>query len=139
MKFNEIAAESWSEWQPFMDTCLLPVTGLKGDEDPLQVTKALEALKDVMDRVEIPFKGRIVTYPAIHFFHPENDDPTYINRICQKIKEAGFKFVVIATAVPAIAAGCWQADAVISPVELDGHEGKEGIANKIAAMWERRM
>ncbi|MGO4375464.1 DUF2487 family protein, partial [Paenibacillus sp. MCAF20] len=67
MKFSEIEKEQWEELRPYLDTCLLPVTGMDGSEQPYEATEWLERLRDIMDLIEIPFKGRVVTYPACHY------------------------------------------------------------------------
>lgn len=59
MKFSDIREEDWARWEPWLDTCLLPLTGLNGTELPWEVTQSLEKLRDIMDLVEIPFKGRM--------------------------------------------------------------------------------
>jgi len=97
MKFSDIAKDQWGELKPYLDTCLLPVTGLTGREAPFEVTEHLERLRDAMDCVEIPFKGRVVTYPAYHFV---NEPPEYdrLNRLCASLKESvGFRYVVVMT------------------------------------------
>ncbi|WJH37540.1 YpiF family protein [Paenibacillus sp. CC-CFT747] len=70
VKFSEIREEQWKDLQPYLDTCLLPITGLTGTESPWMTTEALEMLRDIMDLVENPYKGRLVTYPALHYFSP---------------------------------------------------------------------
>ena len=67
MKFSDIDKEQWPELKPYLDTVLLPVTGLSGDEQPWEATRGLEKLRDLIDAVEIPFHGRVVIYPAYHY------------------------------------------------------------------------
>ena len=67
MKFSDIEEQNWEQLAPYLDTCLLPLTGLDGTEKPWQATNALEKLRDFLDLIEIPFRGRIVTYPAAHY------------------------------------------------------------------------
>lgn len=96
MKFSEINPAEWEELKPYLDTCLIPVTGLRGDEQPYEVVYALERLRDVMDWVEIPFKGRVVTYPA--FQYGQDDIMEQINAVCANVKSAGFKYVIVISA-----------------------------------------
>jgi 23S rRNA (pseudouridine1915-N3)-methyltransferase len=98
MKFNDIEQETWSDLKPFLDTCLLPVTGLTGTEEPWEVTQALEHLRDVMDWIEAPFKGRVVTYPAFHFNLEPSIMETEINKLCEQIKSTAFQYVIVITA-----------------------------------------
>ncbi|WNR42428.1 DUF2487 family protein [Paenibacillus roseipurpureus] len=96
MKFNDIAPQDWPELKPYLDTCLLPITGLTGREDPMQVTSALEHLRDVMEVIEIPFKGRVVTYPALHYIISE-DGSKYVEKVTQQVKQSGFRYVIVVT------------------------------------------
>jgi 23S rRNA (pseudouridine1915-N3)-methyltransferase len=98
MKFSDIEQETWPDLKPFLDTCLIPVTGLSGLEEPWEVTQALEHLRDVMDWVEVPFKGRVVTYPAFHFNFEPSIMEAELNRLCSQIKRTAFKYVVVITA-----------------------------------------
>jgi 23S rRNA (pseudouridine1915-N3)-methyltransferase len=98
MKFSDIEQSSWTDLKPYLDTCLLPITGLTGSEEPWEVAAALERLRDVMDWVELPFKGRVVTYPAVHFLVDLSLIKEEINRICDQLKRTGFKYVIVITA-----------------------------------------
>ncbi|WP_044478981.1 DUF2487 family protein [Paenibacillus antibioticophila] len=97
MKFSEFEAETWDEMKKFFDTCLLPVTGLTGSEAPHEAAERLELLRDVMDWIESPFQGRVVTYPAVQYGGAEAADQ--INRIIQGVRQAGFIYVIVASAV----------------------------------------
>lgn len=104
MKFNDIAEKDWQELQPYLDTCLLPVTGLNGMESPWQATKALEELRHALDELEIPYRGRTVTYPAVQYIHEETKQfETWLSALCDRLKQqAGFQYVVIVTASPQV-------------------------------------
>lgn len=112
MKFSEIPETQWEELRPYLDTCLLPVTGLRGTEAPWQAASELERLRDALDLLEIPFKGRTVTYPAIHFVPPGSAE-TFLGETCIRLKEAGFRYVLIVTAKS-------QEELVLNPEELEG-------------------
>lgn len=96
MKFSEVEETTWDELSPYFDTCLIPYTGLTGNETPIQATKALERLRDFMDLVEIPFKGRVITYPA--FQYGLGEDYSLLNEVCHHVKTTGFRYVIIMTA-----------------------------------------
>ncbi|MGN7357347.1 MULTISPECIES: DUF2487 family protein [unclassified Paenibacillus] len=96
MKFSEVEEASWEELKPYLDTCLIPYTGLTGKENPMQATAALERLRDFMDLAEIPFKGRMITYPA--FQYGLQQDLSLLNEICGHVKSTGFKHVVVMSA-----------------------------------------
>lgn len=96
MKFNDIADQEWPELKPYLDTCLLPVTGLTGLEDPISVTTALQHLRDVMEAIEIPYKGRVVTYPALHYI-TGSDFNAQLEGIVRNLKKSGFRYIIVLT------------------------------------------
>lgn len=138
MKFSEIDKESWDDLRPYLDTCLIPVTGLSGREQPYEVVASLERLRDIMDLVEIPFKGRVVTYPSIQYGKNEMES---INEICHNVKLAGFAYVIVVSS-----------DVVINPervVEADliltrqalrdvsDVEIQQKVHEKIQMLWQK--
>ncbi|MCK8486365.1 YpiF family protein [Paenibacillus sp. MBLB2552] len=96
MKFSEIEPSAWEELRPYLDTCVIPVTGLTGLELPYEVTEKLERLRDILDWVEIPFKGRVVTYPA--FQYQTQEMAQAINVVCRNVKSSGFAYVLVVSA-----------------------------------------
>jgi 23S rRNA (pseudouridine1915-N3)-methyltransferase len=100
MKFSEFTADQWAELQPYLDTALLPVTGLTGAEMPHEAAEALERLRDVLDLIEGPFKGRVVTYPALQYGDWNGDAKRTAAAVCGGLKRAGFKYVIVAAAFP---------------------------------------
>ncbi|WP_339307338.1 DUF2487 family protein [Paenibacillus sp. FSL R5-0519] len=140
MKFSEMTQDSWAELQLYLDTCLIPYTALSGEQSPVEVTEALERLRDFLDLVEIPFKGRIMTYPAFHYANPELS--MTLNSLSSQLKSSGFKYVVIMSSdgqlneveIPA-------ADLVLSRSVLTHEVGEEGIARfvgeKIRELWKK--
>jgi hypothetical protein len=105
MKFSDIKEEEWDELHPYLDTCLLPVTGLTGVEQPWEATLELSKLRDALDALEIPYKGRVVTYPAMHYLF-SGTEVSDIDQACKKMREAGFRYVVVVTANEQIASLC---------------------------------
>lgn len=104
MKFSDIREEDWLSLQPYLDTCLLPVTGLTGTEPPWQATRRLKELRDLLDLVEVPFRGRVVTYPALQYL-PAADLAAEIDRLCRNLKQAGFRHCIVALPDAALLAG----------------------------------
>jgi hypothetical protein len=98
MKFNEIEEKEWVELQPYLDTCLLPVTGMSGREQPWEATRELEKLRDALDAFELPYRGRVVTYPALHYTEDYGKIEEILDNLGKALKETGFRFVVIVTA-----------------------------------------
>ncbi len=135
MKFSEISREEWDELRPYLDTCLLPVTGMSGAEKPFEATECLEKLRDVLDLVEIPFKGRVVTYPAWHYAIGQPAFSMELDRWCSSLKAAGFRFIVIVAANPDITLACKAADLQIMP-RLDGSlPTTDEVSAQIRALW----
>ncbi|WP_434758299.1 DUF2487 family protein [Paenibacillus amylolyticus] len=96
LKFSEMNQDSWAELQLYLDTCLVPFTAMSGTQSPVEATEALERLRDFLDMVEIPFKGRIMTYPAYHYTSSEMS--MTLNTLSTELKASGFKYVVIMSA-----------------------------------------
>jgi len=132
MKFSDIKKDSWEELKPYLDTCLLPLTGLTGVEEPWDVTIQLEKLRDLMDLVEIPFKGRVVTYPAVQYIISDDSFPEEINTLCERLKNNHFKHIILITANPSIAK--WefaQCDLFITP------DLSDSISSQVYTMWNK--
>lgn len=141
MKFSEVEEATWSELSPYFDTCLIPYTGLSGKESPVEATEALARLRDFMDLVEIPFKGRIITYPAVQY--GQGEDLSLLQEVCRNVRGAGFAYVIVMTAdielIQGQIEGC---DLVLSrKVVFNEETGGAGIAgqikDKIQEMWQR--
>ncbi|WP_459280563.1 DUF2487 family protein [Paenibacillus vandeheii] len=140
LKFSEMTQDSWAELQLYLDTCLIPYTALTGKQSPVEATEALERLRDFLDLVEIPFKGRIMTYPAFHYAGP--DMSMALNTLSEQLKSSGFKYVVIMSSDGVLEQSqITSADLVLSHSILSQEVGEEGIARfvgeKIRELWKR--
>ncbi|MFE5317196.1 DUF2487 family protein [Paenibacillus sp. NPDC056579] len=141
MKFSDVESSTWNELKPYVDTCLLPVTGLTGDEEPWEATRALEALRDALDCFEIPYKGRVLTYPAFHYIEGE-EDMALLAGVVRRLKER-FPYVVVISAeaegLEQLASDEQHADLVfvLSPEQLSTSmpEIKEKIAVSLQTLW----
>lgn len=104
-----------------------------------ETVQALERLRDFMDLVEIPFKGRIVTYPAIQY--GGEGYVGLINEVCRKVKSSGFQYAVVLTAdIALLEQEIFESDLVLSLPIIEGSlEGKinSDIGMKIQKMWGR--
>lgn len=136
MKFSEIEQEQWEELKPYLDTCLLPITGMTGEESPLEATQCLEDLRDIMDLIEIPFRGRVVTYPALHYVDKQEHSVEAINSYCRKIKEQGFKYVILITAKVMLQYEIHAADLWITPNDDGSLPLDSEIQAKIRGLWQ---
>ena len=143
MKFSDFDEPRWQEVGSYYDTCLLPVTGLSGEEPPWMATAALEQLRDLLDAVELPFKGRVVTYPALHYV-PQNGALQHLEAVAGSLKRAGFRYVVAALRQPfseAEAGVIESVDEAIYLTELERvapDQRKAELQAKITAMWGRQ-
>lgn len=134
MKFSEIAEDQWGELRPYLDTCLLPVTGMTGIEQPYEATEALERLRDVMDLIEIPYKGRVVTYPALHYIDEETQ-ATIVNRLCVSLKQSGFRYVIVISANNLAKLSCPDADITIFSQVEGENVNAATVSTLIQQMW----
>jgi len=135
MKFSEIDREQWPDLQPYLDTCLLPITGLSGLEQPYEATEALEKLRDMMDMIEIPFKGRVVTYPACHYICDDEHFPAMVGMWCRSLRTAGFKYIIIATIRPSLQPYVESADLWLSPNVNNSLPSPSEVSEAIRLMW----
>lgn len=138
MKFSEVDPGAWEELRPYLDTCLIPLSGLRGTEQPYEVTEKLAQLRDVMDWVEAPFHGRVVTYPSFQYGGPEI--ATLINEVCRRVKQSGFRYVIVTSAeVELDDALLPEADLIITPrrfAALEGETSNQRVKKAIQRMWQ---
>lgn len=141
MKFSDIEQQGWDELKPYLDTCVLPVTGLSGAEQPWEATRALERLRDALDGLEIPYRGRIVTYPAMHYV-TDGQGAAVLASVCARLKEAGFRFVVVISIHPEIGElNLAEADvvAVMDP-NASSEQVKDfhrDVSRRVEALWRQ--
>lgn len=95
MKFSEISKDRWAELQPYLDTVLLPLSGLTGKESPVEATAALERLRDALEPLETSYKGRVITYPALHYAADDESLATLADKLCERLRESGFAYCVV--------------------------------------------
>jgi 23S rRNA (pseudouridine1915-N3)-methyltransferase len=137
MKFSEIEKAQWDELQPYLDTCLLPITGLTGMEAPWKATEILENLRDIMRYLEVPYKGRIVTYPAIHYSQEPEQLCPYVNQLCDNLKKGGFTFVIIITLDAVVGSLTFdQADLLIHSRHLI--DNGKSIPSVVEKLWQSK-
>ncbi|NGM81466.1 DUF2487 family protein [Paenibacillus sp. 7124] len=141
MKFSDFDKGSWEENGKFYDTCLIPFSGLTGKESPPQTAEWLERLRDSIDLVERPFKGRIVVYPAVQYDGIGKID--IINEICHNIKSNNFRFAIVLDGVGSLTRDIiFESDLIIAVKDFFGDNKDKGMAlfmQKIQQMWEGNM
>lgn len=134
MKFSDLTRDDWMQLAPYMDTCLLPVTGLTGEEAPWEATEALEKLQDALDLIELPYRGRVVTYPALHYTGESGERlADILNHTCARLKRnVGFRHVLLVFGPTADVPECAEADAVFR-----AGADRDGLKSEIAATLQR--
>ncbi len=141
MKFNDINQEQWWDLKRYFDTCVIPITGLSGKEEPWQVKLALEKMRDALAFVEIPYHGRMVTYPALHY--TLDDSAIHLaNHISTQLKSIGFTYVILLTTSDVVAH--WSpisADVLLyidtTDSEITVQERRRQIASQIETVWKK--
>ncbi|GGF75006.1 hypothetical protein GCM10010912_20270 [Paenibacillus albidus] len=138
MKFSDFDFKDWEKNREFFDTCLLPFTGLSALESPPEAAGALERLRDFMDLVEVPFQGRVVTYPALQYMGEEYIG--LINELCRKVKSSGFQYAIVLSADISLSGReIVESDLVLSlpNIVVPSHQRINSvISGKIQEMWQ---
>jgi 23S rRNA (pseudouridine1915-N3)-methyltransferase len=135
MKFSEFDGAKWGELQPYLDTCVLPVTGLDGGESPAEATERLERLRDLLELIEHPFTGRIVTYPAFHYASG-SAAAAMVEQTVANMRQAGFRYAVVVTLSGDLQQPGSLADLWIMP-ERDGTiPTAASVSASVQAMWK---
>ncbi|MDQ0192967.1 DUF2487 family protein [Paenibacillus wynnii] len=137
MKFSDFDSHSWEENCRFYDTCLIPFTGLTGSESPVETVAALERLRDFMDMVEKPFRGRIVTYPVLQYGGEHS--LKLINELCCNVKSKNFRYAIVLTAdIDISEREIVESDLVLSQPtfrDLSSKDVQAFTAEKIQELW----
>jgi hypothetical protein len=138
MKFSEFKEEEWADLSPYLDTCLLPVTGLTGAETPPEAAdKAAEAGR-WLQPLEIAFRGRTVTLPAYHYADASDEEErALLARYCERIKRSGFRYLIVATGDAGwTAQAIPSADLIAGPAEAGEEPDAEALKRSVAALWK---
>ncbi|MEK3716061.1 DUF2487 family protein [Paenibacillus sp. FSL R7-0333] len=96
MKFSDFDSRAWETDGQYYDTCIIPYSGLQGTETPPETVKLLERQRDFLELAEQPYKGRVVTYPAVQYAGPGMT--ALLNELCRKVKSSGFQYAVVMSA-----------------------------------------
>lgn len=132
MKFSDIREDDWLSLMPYLDTCLLPVTGLSGTEPPWLAARRLERLRDLLDLVEGPYRGRVVTYPAFQYL-TATDLALELDRLCRNLKQVGFRFAIVALADGALLGG---RSVPACDLLLTEEADPAFVREKLTALWQ---
>lgn len=135
MKFSELTAEDWAELAPYLDTALLPVTGLHGGETPYEATARVGAAGDWLAPLEAAFRGRTVTYPACHYIGPGEE--AALNALCGALRQTGFRHVVVVSGISGWNAELLsEADLLAAPGAPDEAPDAAALRRRIADLWK---
>lgn len=94
LRFSDVDQKTWSQWQPFVDTAVVPLTGLDGTETPWEMRQRLEILRDLLDITEQPFKGRVLVLPAVQYAFSEYQ----LKSMAKNLRHQGYHFIITVAA-----------------------------------------
>ena len=136
MKFSEIDEASWAELQPFLDTCLLPVSGLTGEETPSEAADKAASTGSWLVPLEKSFTGRTVTLPAFHYYS-RNDELDFerLNQLCRQLKKQGYRYVIAVCGIPKGLPEDLSADLVIQPDREDEQPDEDALRKAVSELW----
>lgn len=136
MKFSDISEESWAELQPFLDTCLLPISGLTGLEAPWEATERMLKTGDWLSPLEKAFHGRTVTMPAFHYDQAGGDSSERLNELAARLKKSGFRYVVVVSGqAGGLTDDIREANLVVQPAEEEEAPDPDALRQAVMAMW----
>jgi len=136
MKFSEFDRETWPALAPYLDTCLLPVTGLRGGETPDVMTDKAAAAGAWLSPVEQAFKGRTVTLPAHHYYDGGKQAQDNLNALCDNFRRVGFRYVVLVCGAADLLGKSLRADLILQPASMDETPDSEALRMKIVDLWQ---
>lgn len=140
MKFSDIERERWEELQPYLDTVLLPVSGMTGLEQPWEASQTLEQLRDALDPLEQMYRGRVVTYPAVHYAESDEELKRLLDELCLRFKKSGFRYCVVVSGNARLS-GFRPEEASLVIVPLSGEQPeltgdyKTRVRKEVEALW----
>ncbi|MFC4302856.1 DUF2487 family protein [Cohnella boryungensis] len=137
MKFSEIDPEAWPELQPYLDTCLLPLSGLTGEESPCEAADKIAMTGLWLSPLEEAFRGRTVTMPAFHYESEGPDRIGRLNALISSWKRNGFRYVVLVSGQPLDLEGA-KAELVIRPDAEGDEPDARSVAKLLADLWRSR-
>ncbi len=137
MKFSEIDPRSWPELQLYLDTCLLPLSGLTGEESPAEATEKVARTGDWLAPLEQAYRGRTVTMPAYHYVAGSPEHIRKINDLIANWRASGFRYVVLVSGHALELPGA-QADLFLRPAAGEHEPDDQEIVKSVADLWRGR-
>jgi 23S rRNA (pseudouridine1915-N3)-methyltransferase len=139
MKFSEVDANGWPELKNYYDTCLIPISGLTGEETPWEATNRVARTGEWLSPIEQNFNGRTVTMPAFHYCTWGSEDILRLERLIAQLRNNGFRYVILVcgTKESFSEAGIIGADLLIKPTVDNEHPDTQLLRQQIADLWKQ--
>jgi 23S rRNA (pseudouridine1915-N3)-methyltransferase len=137
MKFSELDEAGWPDLQPYLDTCLLPVSGLLGDEAPWEMADWAARAGQWLVPLEQAFKGRTVTLPAYHYHDGSEEASDNLERLCERYRQSGFRHVILICGRTGLLRGNSGADLLVQPKTEDEQPDSEALRQAVTALWRK--
>ncbi|MBW5446618.1 DUF2487 family protein [Cohnella sp. CFH 77786] len=135
MKFSELDEAGWPNLQPYLDTCLLPVSGLTGSEAPHEMADRAADAGAWLAPLEQAFRGRTVTLPALHYYDGGAEAAEKLNALCRSFRAAGFRHVVLVGGRPGLIGEDAGADLVLEPQAEGGVPDPDAVRQALVELW----
>lgn len=135
MKFSELDEAGWPELQPYLDTCLLPVSGLEGDEAPWEMADRAGGAGAWLQPLEQAFRGRTVTLPAYHYYGGSPEDADKLRAVCGKCRIAGYKYVVLVSGRSGLLGAGLGADLIVQPRNGEDFPDPQMLRGLFSSLW----
>jgi 23S rRNA (pseudouridine1915-N3)-methyltransferase len=137
MKFSELDEAGWPELQPYLDTCLLPVTGLLGHEAPWEMAELAARTGEWLYPLEQAFKGRTVTLPAYHYHDGSQEESDKLSLLCKRHRMAGFRHVILVSGRAGLLKGVNEADLIVQPQLDEDRPDADALRAAVSAVWRK--
>jgi 23S rRNA (pseudouridine1915-N3)-methyltransferase len=137
MKFSEIHPDSWPDLQLYLDTCLIPVSGLTGEEEPWEAAVKAARTGEWLKPIEQAFHGRTVTLPAYHYYSGTPEDAAKLSGLCERLRSGGFRFVIAICGLPGALGGAVSADLLIQPEAEEDEPDPDALRGAITQLWRQ--
>lgn len=136
MKFSELTAENWPELQEYLDTCLIPVSGLTGGETPWEITDKVARTGRWLAPLEQVFQGRTVTMPAFHYDTGSLEDMERLDRLCVQWRKSGFRYVIAIGGQPLGLSAKINVDLIVQPASEEDEPDIGQIRKWVTDLWK---
>jgi 23S rRNA (pseudouridine1915-N3)-methyltransferase len=137
MKFSDIDELSWPELQIYLDTCLIPVSGLTGEETPWEATEKVALTGQWLAPIEEAFRGRTVTMPAFHYDCYSLEGQNQLDRLCKHLRANGFRYIVAVCGQPLALSAQLSADLIFQPSIKDEDPDPELMRKSVTELWRQ--